>query len=182
VQAAGRQCCSLVPWPGSVLPPDLSVTCQLVRDGVTFSLRYRLAGELAGLALPEALARPERRDGLWQESCFEFFVKPAGGSGYWEGNISPAGHWNLYYFSDYRLGMCQETAVMPPVVRQERQARSLLLEVGFSFERLLTPVTPCCLALSAVVRTTAGQTSYWALNHPASQPDFHHRQGFIFSL
>ena len=38
------------------------------------------------------------------------------------------------------------------------------------------------IGLSAVIEDTAGSLSYWALHHPRSKPDFHHRGGFILRL
>jgi hypothetical protein len=38
------------------------------------------------------------------------------------------------------------------------------------------------LGLSAVIEANDGSRSYWALLHPESRPDFHHRAGFILSL
>ena len=37
------------------------------------------------------------------------------------------------------------------------------------------------IALCAVIERTDGELEYWALNHPAPQPDFHHRDGFVLS-
>jgi hypothetical protein len=34
----------------------------------------------------------------------------------------------------------------------------------------------------AVIRTTAGGTSHWALAHPGPRPDFHRREGFALIL
>ena len=34
------------------------------------------------------------------------------------------------------------------------------------------------IGLTAVIETADGQLSYWALQHPAARPDFHHRGGW----
>ena len=39
-------------------------------------------------------------------------------------------------------------------------------------------VNPELIGLSAVVETTDGTLSYWALAHPRAQPDFHHPVGW----
>ena len=36
--------------------------------------------------------------------------------------------------------------------------------------------------MSAVIETDDGRLSYWALAHPAPQPDFHHRAGWTARL
>jgi len=36
--------------------------------------------------------------------------------------------------------------------------------------------------LSAVIEATDGSLSYWALEHPADKPDFHHPDSFALEL
>lgn len=36
-------------------------------------------------------------------------------------------------------------------------------------------------AVTAVVRSRAGQCGYWALSHPRETPDFHDSAGFVLS-
>ena len=38
------------------------------------------------------------------------------------------------------------------------------------------------LGLSAVIEETNGDTSYWALAHPAGKADFHHADCFAYEL
>ena len=40
------------------------------------------------------------------------------------------------------------------------------------------PDAPWPLGLTAVIEAQDGHLSYWALHHPAAQPDFHHRGGW----
>ena len=37
-------------------------------------------------------------------------------------------------------------------------------------------------SLSAVIETTDGAMSYWALAHPSAKPDFHHPDSFVLDL
>jgi len=173
---------SLLPWRGSGgWSPELAFACGVRRDGQVLSLRYHLAGDLTLLALPEPVSSPARRDELWRTTCFEFFLAREGDDSYWEGNVSPAGHWNCYRFSGYRRDM-REEIITPPVISQEREPRNLLLTVELALDSLAPPGTPCCLGLAAVLQCRTGALSHWALNHPAAQPDFHQRQGFIVLL
>ncbi|MEY3289179.1 MAG: hypothetical protein RLZZ419_1421, partial [Pseudomonadota bacterium] len=41
---------------------------------------------------------------------------------------------------------------------------------------------PVLLGLTAVIKANDGSRSYWALHHPETHPDFHHRAGFIALL
>jgi hypothetical protein len=42
--------------------------------------------------------------------------------------------------------------------------------------------SPLRLGLAAVIETTDGALSYWALAHPAARPDFHRREGWTLQL
>ena len=99
---------------------EVAVTGSLVRDARTLAITYTLRGPLAGLVIPAPDPRPARRDGLWEATCFEFFLAAPGTPAYWEFNLSPAGHWNVYRFADYRTGMTEETAVKALEVRVRR--------------------------------------------------------------
>jgi hypothetical protein len=38
------------------------------------------------------------------------------------------------------------------------------------------------LALAAVSEAAGGRLTYWALQHPPGEPDFHHPDGFVLEL
>ena len=89
-----------------------------------------LRGKLAELVIPGPAARPARRHGLWEETCFEFFLGVKDAPGYWEFNLSPAGHWNVYRFAGYRQGMAEEKAFTSLAFSVRRRADRL----GFALE------------------------------------------------
>jgi hypothetical protein len=49
---------------------------------------------------------------------------------------------------------------------------------------LITPTAAARLevGVSAVLQSSSGELSYWAVAHPGSEPDFHHREGFCLKL
>lgn len=154
----------------------------LAADGPDLLLCYHLHGDLRRLRLPPPTA-PGPLDGLWRHTCFEAFVARHGAAAYREFNFSPSGQWAAYRFIDQRVRDSRapaNQAVPPPVLRTQRSADHLSL-----LARLPGPVCtegdpsqPLLIGLSAVIETDNGQLSYWALQHPAEQPDFHHRSGF----
>ena len=95
---------TLVPHPDfapvSVRGIEVMLACG--GDG-RWLVEYRVEGADDLIAPPPA--RPQRTDELWKHSCFELFVRPDRGSGYYEFNFSPSGEWAAYRFSDYRAGM-----------------------------------------------------------------------------
>jgi hypothetical protein len=173
---------SLVPFRGEEDLPDLAITGTIGRSADTFSIACAIAGNLSVLAVPAAAESPERRGRLWEETCLELFVGAKGSDGYWEFNLSPAGHWNVYRFASYRDGMREETAFpsLPFRIRAEPDALrfSLDLEPG----KILPPGEAVEAGVCAVLRTTAGGTSHWALDHPGPRPDFHRRDGFALTI
>ena len=65
-------------------------------------IRFRMDGDISRVRLPPAeLAR--RRDGLWQHTCFEVFLRPDGSDSYHEFNFAPSGDWAAYRFAGRRL-------------------------------------------------------------------------------
>lgn len=176
-----RHAFTLTPFPGG---PALlfGVDGSAARQGCRLTLAWRLTGEIAAVAWPGPAGVAERRDHLWQQTCCEFFWARPAAPGYWEANFSPAGHWQLYGFDDYRAGMRPERAIGPPATTASRSDEALTLAATLDLSPLCGPEEPLLLGVTMVVRTVDGATSYWALAHPAAQPDFHHRPGWTLAL
>ena len=161
---------------------DLGITGQLSRRAPNLAIRYVLVGRLAEVAMPAPAAAPARRRGLWEETCFEFFLGLQDSPGYWEFNLSPAGTWNVYRFSGYRQDLTEEPAFTSLPFDLQRRQDSL----GVTLEIDLTRIIPAGRALevgvAAVVKLTDGRATYWALSHPGPRPDFHRREGFSLNM
>ena len=120
-----------------------------------------------------------------------------GEPGYWELNLCPSGHWNLYRLDGYRQGLRPEPAIQALLADRQlwKQAaaeadagqhqNTLELAIALDLEALLgaeARASPLELGVTAVVETNDGAISYWALTHPAAEADFHHRDGFRLEL
>ena len=154
--------------------------------GVPLAFEFVVRGDLHQVRLPDA-ARGERRDGLWQHSCVELFVREKGRAGYHEFNVSPSTDWAAYRFQDYRNG--QEDVEMhgARIVQKHIQCSSrgrLSLKASFMPEKLqgLSDGRSWLAGLSAVLEHADGSKSYWALRHPSGPPDFHHPDCFALEL
>ena len=89
----------------------LEITGKIARrDNSSLCLDFLVAGATAKIDIPAPAGLPVRKESLWEETCFEMFVSSKGSSQYWEFNMSPSGHWNVYRFSAYREGMREEMA------------------------------------------------------------------------
>ncbi len=173
---------SLRPFDDATTPLALAFGGQVSREGGQLRLRYRLAGAIDAVRLPSPAPSPARRDGLWSTTCFECFWAIAGERPYWEFNLSPAGHWNLYRLADYRQDLRPEDGVDRPIPRLLRNDGSLALEVDLPLPPAIPAGAPLQVAITAVIEDRHGQVSYWALGHPGAEPDFHDRRGFLLRL
>jgi hypothetical protein len=173
---------SLQPFPGTHLPSPLQISGSIVRRSRTLDVRCTLAGDLADVAIPPATDTPLRKQGLWEETCFEVFLAAKAAPRYWEFNLSPAGHWNAYSFRDYREGMEEEGGFAALPFRARRQGDSFVFTVELDLGGVVQGDETIEAALCAVVRHTGGALTYWALTHRGSSPDFHRRDSFTLEL
>ncbi len=170
--------------PFSVASRDAGISIEgtVQRHGGTLSLAYRLQGRLEDLSIPPMAPHPQRRHELWKETCFEGFIQPAGSSAYWELNLSPAGHWNLYRFDGYRLGMREEPAIAKTIITIKTGVDRIDLGTEVNLSALGIGSEKPAIGLSAVTRALDGHIDYWALTHPDTKPDFHHPKSFVLGL
>jgi hypothetical protein len=155
---------------------EITVAVARPQPGL-LALRYTVAGRIAGLRLPPAIA-PMRADELWQTTCFEAFVRTAPEAGYYEFNLAPSTRWAAYHFNAYREGMALAEIAPPHIIVGVN-------DTHFDLETLIAlPVsaTDWRVGLSAVIEETNGEKSYWALAHPPGKPDFHHGDSFALDL
>lgn len=173
---------SLMPFHAEENRPDIGITGTIGRRGNTLSLGFALLGGLSELAIPSSEDSPGRRDRLWKEMCLELFLAEKGSVRYWEFNLSPAGHWNVYRFTTYRKDMREEPAFtsLPFRIRAEPGALRLSLDLGIG--KIIPAGKSIEVAVCAVIKTLMGETSHWACVHPGPLPDFHRRDGFTLIL
>lgn len=162
----------LIPHPAN--PPRSIETIAVeadLRHGVSV-LSWRVVGDPP---LMGSRAEPLRTEGLWQTTCFELFVKPAGGEAYYEFNFAPSTAWAAYRLEGYRAGMADLPLPVPVI---EPLADGVRVEVD------LTGLPPGAwyFGLTAVIEEADGTKSYWALAHPPEKPDFHDPACFALEL
>jgi hypothetical protein len=145
-------------------------------------LHYELRGSLAALRIPSP-SPPLRTDELWRHTCCELFLALRGSPGYFELNFSPGGPWAAYRFDGYRSGM-QSLPIATPRIATRSTPDRLDVDVELSLDAvpLLAAAPELRCGLTAIIEELSGVRSFWALAHPAAQPDFHHADGFVLSL
>ena len=143
----------------------------------TTNIWFAVQAPLTDFAIPES-SQASRRDGLWQSTCFELFLRREGEDAYREWNFAPSGDWAAYDFTGYREGMTPAEIDAPPYLRLEDNltwwtfGATIAVEADAAWE----------YGLSAVIEEKDGTKSYWALAHPSEKPDFHHPDCFVARL
>lgn len=156
--------------------PAERVEVEIERRGpLELALTWAITGDIDRLRIPPP-ATPRRREGLWQHSCFEAFLRLPGEEGYCEFNLAPSGEWAAYGFSGYRRDMAK-AEIPPPLITVRQSPRQLWAETWLVVPEAYGGAA-WRLGLSAVLEEIEGTRSYWALTHPAERPDFHHPDCF----
>jgi hypothetical protein len=173
---------ALIRFDAASAPPGLGVTAGVRRSRGGMTILYRVQGG-SRLDVPEPVDLPQRADRLWEHTCFEAFLAPAGGPAYWELDLSPSGDWNLYRFAGYRDGMEVERRV-PSLggFRARSEGDGLRVEVVLDLGALPELTGDLNVGLAAVLEAEDGTTSYWGLRHVAARPDFHRRGSFVLPV
>jgi hypothetical protein len=164
----------------------LALSCAARRQEGVLELHYRLSGPLQRLRLPSQIAGepPQRRDQLWQSTCFEAFIGRAGQPGYWELNLAPNGDWNCYALSGYRQELQPEPRIQALhfVLKQrqlEGELEQLELTLSLPIGALIPAASALELSVTAVLDDVSHGCSYWAWRHSGPEPDFHRRESFL---
>jgi hypothetical protein len=173
---------SLQPFPSSQSLPHLEITGNILRNGNQLHLDYALGGNLEEVVIAAPSDKPTRKHELWQETCFEFFLAIKKSERYWEFNLSPAGHWNVYRFDGYRQGMQEETAFTTLPFSVESKADCLAIALDIDLDIIVSADQALDVAITTVIKHKDGEVNYWALTHRGTEANFHWRDSFIIEL
>lgn len=149
---------------------------------LNYGLAWTADDSAAAVLLPNSMAAPQRRDQLWAHTCLELFIAIPGEKRYWEVNMAPNGDWAVYRLDDYRQGLRPEPQLAAMPFQVHRQLGLLELRLDWHLPAELAAAAELELGASTVIEHLDGEISYWALNHPAPQADFHNRQSFALRV
>ena len=172
----------LQPFPTNQPLPDVQITGNITRNENKLNLDYTLNGKIAEVDIPSPSDTPTRKNELWQDTCFEFFIGIKDTPGYWEFNLSPSGDWNVYRFTGYRQGMVEETAFTEMPFSVERRGDNLALSLDLDLGKIILPEAAIEVAITTVIKDKNSDVSYWALTHRGATADFHLRDSFVVEL
>ena len=159
---------------------DLELHVQVARDQDKLTLKYSVLGKDAHKVDFDV----HNQEKLWENTCFEFFVKDDRlGKNYYEINLASNLQNHGHYFSDYRssgLGNeLEKIDLQPSHIYFEKNELHFTLPLS-NFKKLDTD-HGIFLAISCVLKLN-DETLYYALKHPYDKPDFHSPDGFCIEL
>lgn len=134
----------------------------------------------------EESSKNTRLNLLWQKTCFEMFFRCSQRSEYYEININELGEWNVYHFHNYRNPAPPQPEPNAQLInfvfdqnRFELNKFEISAEIQIKDFFKKQKADDLELNLTAIIKQSDGTTSYWAVQHAQSQPDFHHQESFI---
>ena len=170
----------LQPFSSTQAPANLDLKARISQDQQQLKINYQLHGDLAQLLLPTPTEQPHRKNDLWQTTCFEFFLAVFNAPEYWEFNLAPTGDWNAYRFRHYRRNMCEAANFKSlPLRILNRDSSSYEIQTEIELQSIISGNISLEISLTTVIADQNQNLSYWAINHPDSEPNFHRRDGFI---
>lgn len=159
-------------------PSDFHVQADVFRAGPSLKVIYQISDLKSLLALPAAFATDgdylSREDGLWNNTCFEMFLRPAGKSSYYEFNFSLNPAWNQYYFDSYRSPQPPKSSDDFTLNKIQWDGHKLEIELDSELNLLELEIS-----LTAVLKEKSDKIHYFAVKHAGHEPDFHHSDSFI---
>jgi hypothetical protein len=177
-----EQTFSLQPFPSNESSPNLKNSGNIARNGNKLAISYMLEGDLKEIAIFPPSNTRSRKHELWKDTCFELFIGIKNSARYWEFNLSPAGHWNVYRLDGYREGMQEETAFQNLPFNVDNQGDSLVLALNVDLDKIISAEQAIEIGITAVIKDRYGEVTYWALTHRGTEADFHLRDSFIIEL
>lgn len=167
--------------PAQPGPGVEALEAQAFLEDGALVLTFQLKGNLECLRIP-GLGPIRRAERLWEGTCFEAFLRPAGGEAYVELNLAPSAAWAAYAFDGTRRGM--RDLGLAPDLRMKRGKDLVALRARIPLADLPGCAEASCLELNlaAVVQGAEGTVSHWCLEPRGERPDFHAPEGFVLRL
>lgn len=169
---------TLKPFPLSTHSQKFSSSGQVNFLPNEINCSLTLSGPIHEINIREQNAKPEKREGIWESTCFELFIADEDNKHYLEWNFCPSGDWWCMEFRDYRDPKEDFRWEQSPVIEVKQDIDSLTMIAQFKLpehyqEKKLS------LGVTAVIDHPQGEKSYWALSHPEDKPDFHDSGHFL---
>ncbi len=134
------------------------------------SLLFNLNKDFKDFEFVEGRPPLQRKIGLWEKTCFEFFIGNSESQDYWEYNFDHQNFWNCFYLPSYRSPIQEFFEIKDPNIFQ----KSRTLEINFDLPKLLKEKN-IIFNISCVIKVFDKESEYFALSH-LGNPDFHNKK------
>lgn len=156
---------------------DFKLEADVTRDAQSLKLVYKITDAKNLLNLPKSFTSDDKtlcEDGLWNDTCFEMFLRPQGKASYYEFNFSLKPAWNEYFFESYRKPQPPKRCDDISLKKIQWNGQNLEIELtGLNINDKFD------VSLTAVLKEKSGAIHYMAVKHVGPEADFHHVDSFI---
>lgn len=128
------------------------------------------------------LSHKKRKIGLWENTCFEFFLKNKKTGEYLEFNFSGTGLYNVFYF----LKRDQElTEYLPFKFNKHRfikKPKVRLFEFSFNLNQCpknLRRLNDLSFSPTVILNNEDNEKEYFCIEHKLDKPDFHNDEVYL---
>ncbi len=161
---------SLIPFKINETSLEVLASASIKTDQI--ELKYELNGPLDSIMIPDQVSG-DRKVGLWESTCFEFFLLDKSSNSYYEFNFSPSGMWNCFFFEKpgHQLS---ESPCQISKFEMDKGANHFELVIHIDLNSLnqdFQNIDDFFMNLTAVLEEE--KLSYWALSHGLEKPNFH---------
>ncbi len=158
----------LTPFSGD---PEHRITFAINNMNGALICDYFIEGTMADMELAGTTGGA-RKMYLWLSTCFEMFIKPDGGTTYYEFNFAPNGDYNIFRFEVYRGPIVEsdDFIACSRIVSIDREHLHFRAEITPA--KRFSPVGFSFLP-SMVLKLKNGEEFFLASHHSSPNADFH---------
>lgn len=160
---------------------DLQIDGTISKSVTGLVINFVVQGACDEILWPLKNYTPQRKDNLWQHTCFELFISDTDNKPYVEYNFSPSFDWNATLFHDYRKPSGPANCEPPQNKILQRSGSRHEYQIALPLTKFET-VQPLNLGITTIIESNDSQMLYFALIHTADKPDFHRRDSFVLNL
>lgn len=171
----------LIPFGEHIQNFDFSATAAINKEYLYLS--FTITGNLDEIDFGDYTPKHERITGLWEKTCFEFFIKNSKDH-YIEFNFSPNFSWNIFYFKEVRGKLTELEVKTQPEIEILNSKNKFYLIAKFNLANLpsefkMLDISMYSFSFNSIIVDKSKLQSFWALNHLDSKPNFHRLDSFI---
>lgn len=158
----------------------VSVEIQFKNNHITLKYMAELSERIE--LWENNLSQKKRKIGLWENTCFEFFLKNKSTGEYLEFNFSGTGLYNIFYFLKRDQDL---TEYFPFKIERHRfikKPKKRLFEFSFDLNQCpinLQKTDDLSFSPTTILNNEDDEKEYYCIDHKLDKPDFHNDEVFI---